>query len=85
MSEELSALQAQVTALNEKADNLQAAIDADQEADAAIVVALKDQIATLEAQIANGATPEQLTALKDTLAGIASKLDASAADVAVNP
>jgi hypothetical protein len=50
-----------------------------------VVAGLKDQVTALQAQIDNGATPEQLTAVKDNLATIAAKLEASAADVATNP
>lgn len=84
MGENLDQLNQKVTELEGKVDTLQTAIDADQASDAQVVAALKDEIATLQGQLANGATPEELAALSSRLQGIAAKVEASTSDVSDN-
>jgi hypothetical protein len=75
-------LQEVVTELSAKATTLQTTVDAHQASDAAVVAGLKDTITKLEAQTATGATPEQLTAIKDQLVSISGNITATVADVA---
>jgi hypothetical protein len=82
MADELSTLQEVVTELSAKATTLQTTVDAHQASDAAVVAGLKDTITKLEAQTATGATPEQLTAIKDQLVSISGNITATVADVA---
>lgn len=82
-------LKAQNTEFAIKIDALQVTVDAEQ-ADIAALLAvnaqvvsdLNDQIAVLQDQIANGATPAQLQELIDANAAIIAKIDAASADVA---
>lgn len=46
--------------LNDKITELQAAVDADQAADAAVIAALQAEIDRLNTELAEGATPAQL-------------------------
>ena len=82
-------LNSKITDLSGKVDTLQAAIDADQASDAQVVSdltaandALKATVADLEAQLANGITPEQLQASIDSLNAVSAKVDAAKTDVA---
>ena len=85
----LEQLQQDVTDLNGKIDAMQIVIDQEQADIAAllannaqVVTDLNAQIAALNEQIANGATPAQLTAISTELATIAAKVDAASTDVA---
>jgi hypothetical protein len=60
--------------LTDKVMELQAAVDADQAADAAVIVSLQAEIDRLNGELANGATPEQL-------AGVIASLEAIKIDV----
>ncbi len=81
-------LKTKVTDLDAKVDSLQSQVDAEQAdiaallaTNATVVSDLNAQIAALQEQIANGATPEQLQEVADGLTAIAAKVDAASADV----
>ncbi len=82
MSEQLDELLGKTELLNKKVTELQAAIDADQAADAEVVAALKAQNEVLEAQIANGSTPEDLTAVKQSIEAAIARIETATSDVA---
>lgn len=86
---QLDDLKAKVSELDTKATTLQQTVDAEQEqiqalltTNAEVVTGLNQQIATLQDQIANGATPEQLQEVATSLTAISEKIDAASADVA---
>lgn len=60
-------IMADIQSLQNKVDELQAAVDADQAADAQVVADLQAEVDRLKGELANGATPEQIQAIVDRL------------------
>jgi len=78
----------QVAALKTQVADLQAAVDAEQQQieqllnqNAAVVTDLNNQITILNEQLAQGATPEQLSALSSSLNDIKESIATTKADI----
>lgn len=81
-------LKTQVTSLQTQVDDLQAALDAEQaqiqgllDTNAEVVTGLNNQIAALQQQVANGATPEQLAEVATQLTNISNSLATTKTDL----
>ncbi len=66
--------------LNAKVDALQASLDNEQAQVANAINALNETVAGLQAQLADGATPEQVQALIDKIGAITTDLEGTIAD-----
>lgn len=73
----LDEIMANVQDLQQKVADLQTDLDAKQQAIADAIAALEKTIADLQAQLANGATPEQMQTLSDQLDAIKTDLDST--------
>lgn len=74
-------LQTQVTDLQAALDKEQAQIQGLLDTNAAVVTDLNNQISTLQAQIAAGATPEQLQEIANSLTTISDNIATTKADL----
>lgn len=81
LNQQVTDLQSQVTALQTSVDAEQEAINQLLQQNAAVVTDLNNQIATLQAQIAEGATPDQLNALASNLTAISESIATTKADI----
>ncbi len=73
-------IMATIAQLTEKVDNLQVALDAEQEQIREAIENLNAAIASLEAMLADGGTPEQRQELADKLDTIKSDLESTVSD-----
>lgn len=81
-------LKTQVTNLQTQVTDLQSALDAEQtqiqgllDTNAAVVTGLNAQIATLQEQLANGATAEQIAEIASSLTAISGNIATTKADL----
>jgi chromosome segregation ATPase len=81
-------LKTQVADLKHQTTDLQASVDAEQaqiqallDSNAQVVTDLNTQIATLQAQVAAGATPEQLQVVIDGLTSVKDSISTTKADI----
>lgn len=81
LNQQVTDLQSQVTALQASVDAEQEAINQLLQQNAAVVTDLNNQIATLQAQIAEGATPDQLNTLASNLTAISESIATTKADI----
>ena len=75
-------LQDQVVELKQSVADLQTTVDAHEASDAAVVSGLNQQIAALQAQIAETGSPEELQAVIAGLEEIKASVEASKEDIA---